>query len=671
MSTEQSVDPRLVEETKKQIQGLVSEIAELGRAGLEPSQYYAEFLNRVVQALAAHGGIVWSSPDGRSLEVAYQINLQGTGLVGNPAAQAKHSGVLQQVQASGEPMLVAPQSGSGGDKEAGNPTEFLLVLAPVRIEDEVRGIIEIFQRPVAKLSTQRGYLDFLRRMCELAGDYLKTRQLRQFSARQNLWTQLETFTRSVHSSLDPTETAFTIANEGRRLIECDRVTVAIRKGRKCYVRAISGQDTFDKRSNLVTLLNWLSSAVARTGEPMWYTGDTTDMPPQVEEAVQAYVDESHSKTVAVLPLHRPGTDDEEQQRSDPIGALIVEQIEDARPREGMEQRVDVVAQHSAMALSNALSHHELFLMPLWRLLGKSRWIVQARTLPKTISILIAAVALIAALFVVPYNFELQGKGRLVPAVRRDIFASQDGTVQDLLVKHGGMVNQGDVVAVLRNPNLDYKIADVSGRMEASSKKISGNVLLLQEGRRMSDEQRMQLEAENEAERELLKSLQEQRRILKEEELELRVLSPIAGQIITWDVENKLKGRSINKGQAMMEVADPSGTWELELLMPEHRMGHISEARRTLGDPLKVTFILATEPDKKHVGMVTEIHSAAEIRGEEGNTVLMRVAIDKADVKDLHLEAAITGRVYCGRRSIGYVWFHDIVDWIYSHIIFRL
>ena len=42
-----------------------------------------------------------------------------------------------------------------------------------------------------------------------------------------------------------------------------------------------------------------------TGETVWYTGDTSMMAPQVEEAVQEYVDESHSKAVAIVPLKEP------------------------------------------------------------------------------------------------------------------------------------------------------------------------------------------------------------------------------------------------------------------------------------------------------------------------------------------------------------------------------
>ncbi len=261
----------------------------------------------------------WAVPCGRSTPRAnwrlqYQINLQETRIREKEADQAQHARLLYKAMASSEGMLVPPHSGPGQldprepldeDTPAANPTAFLLVLGPLKTDLEPVGVVEIFQRSDSAPNTQQGYLRFLVQMCGLAADFLKSHQLRHFSHRQTLWTQLEDFTRVVHASLDPRETAYTIANEGRRLIECDRVSVAIRKGKKCVIEAISGQDLFDKRSNIVRLLGKLATAVVASGDTVWYTGDTRDLPPQVEDAVQEYVDEAHSKTVAVMPLERP------------------------------------------------------------------------------------------------------------------------------------------------------------------------------------------------------------------------------------------------------------------------------------------------------------------------------------------------------------------------------
>lgn len=675
MSTEQSVDPQLLEQTKQQIRSLVAEIAQISKSGVTPLEFYSEFLNRVVQALAAVGGAVWTPGEGGGLQLEYQINLQQTRLAESREDQIRHHRLLHQVLTQGEGMLVAPHSGSGDDEGAGNPTDFLLVLSPLKADQETRGVVEVFQRAGTRPTTQRGYLRFLLQMCELASDFLKTRQLRHFTDRQQLWSQLEQFTRSAHLSLDPHETAFTIANEGRRLIECDRVSVAIRRGRKCKIEAISGQDTFDKRSNVVTLLNQLTTAVAATGEPMWYTGDTSNMAPQVEDAVQAYVDESHSKTVAVLPLKRPaepGQIEDEEVKRETIGALVVEQIENARPREGMLQRVEVVTDHSSAALTNALSHHDLFLMPLWKTLGKTRVVVEARHLPKTISVLIAVTGVIAALFLIPADFDLEGRGVLQPVVRRDVFAGIDGDVTDVNVDHGDLVTEGQVLARMRNTDLEVGIRDLLGQLQESEERLDSlRYLTLNSNSRVDEQQRDQAAAEIQALEQKRKALQSELELSREKKKKLDVTSPIAGQIVTWDVYDNLIFRPVQRGQVLMQVADASKEWELEVYMPEDRMGHIAQAQAEMGADLPVKFILATDPATEYEGRVKEAHLSAEVRGEEGNTVLLRVAFDKSQLPPSPRPGAgVQAQVHCGRASIGYVWFHDLVAFVQSRILFR-
>ena len=259
-----------------------------------------------MSALAAVGGAVWTLEQGR-LDLQYQINLRQTGLADKPARSAAPrpavaAGAANPARGCWSLPIPAPATTS----EAANPTPFLLLLGPLKSDQEVQGVVEVFQRPDTALSVQQGYLRFLMQMCDLAGDYLKTRRLRHFTDRQTLWSQLEQFTRLVHRSLDPRSTAYTIANEGRRLIECDRVSVGIcrantnaaSKPSADRIRSTSARTSSRCSASLAT-------AVTATGEPIWYTGDTSRMAPQVEEAVQAYVDESHSKVVGVIPLRRP------------------------------------------------------------------------------------------------------------------------------------------------------------------------------------------------------------------------------------------------------------------------------------------------------------------------------------------------------------------------------
>ena len=52
-SGQTQVSAETIEKTKQQIRGLVGEIAQLSKSDMGPEEFYAAFLQRVVQALAA------------------------------------------------------------------------------------------------------------------------------------------------------------------------------------------------------------------------------------------------------------------------------------------------------------------------------------------------------------------------------------------------------------------------------------------------------------------------------------------------------------------------------------------------------------------------------------------------------------------------------------------
>jgi hypothetical protein len=808
MSTDQPIDRETVEDTRREIRGLVGEIARLARRDVELGEFLGEFLGRVVSALAAVGGAVWTVGEPQGLALQCQVNLEQTGIgQKSEEEQISHGRLLQMVCADAKGLLAPPHSGSAApagengaspiaaangtsttDRPAANPTDYLLVLAPLGTDVETVGVLEIFQRPNTAPQAQRGYLQFALQMCELAGDFFRSRQLRSLADRQTLWSRLEEFTRAVHASLDVRQTAYTIANEGRRLIECDRVSLAVARGSKCVIEAVSGQDIFEKRSNTVRLLGKLAEMVVATREPIWYTGDTREMAPQIEEVIQEYVDQSQSKAVGVLPLLRPtaaGDDpeaDQEQAREpEPVvGALIVERIEDNRVPESMHRRIEFVCSHGGSALANAWEHRNLFLMPVWKALGQTKWVVKARTLPKTLVVLAVAIVLLGVLLFWPASFEMQAGGTLEPVVRRNVFAGLDGRVEEVLVNHGDRVyhhailgtqgtsapgplwarfqddsedrageltllvvpqgtcsfvqagvKPGDTVrahlpvgsegqtewselrigqvvneqtlrlqsgpagpvdgpveieiwrisalARLRSTELEMDAAGVIGRQTTIREQMHTARRLLLEERELSVEQQNRLSGQLAELEEELQSLDQKLGLYKRKQQELLVTAPADGIVMTWDLRDRLIGRPVRRGQLLMQVADPEGPWQLELRMPEGQVGHVLQSQQELGEQLQVDYNLATDPGTERTGRVVEVHRAAEVRGEEGSTVLVKVTLDD-DPAALageqlavyrHAGAELQARVHCGRRSLGYVLFHDLIAFVQSRILFRL
>ena len=670
------VDPALIQQTKKELRQIVQEITHLSQSNVAQEQFYEEFLRRVVSALAAEGGAVWIEGEEGQLDLQYQIKYPTRFLAQDRVGQARHGLLLRNVFQSGQPTLVPPQSGANADDEAGNSTEYLLILATLKVEQRTVGVIEIFQRAGGGPTTQRGYLRFLVQMTELAGDFLKNRRLRHLGDRQTLWDSLERFLRVVHRGLNPRATAFAIVNESRPIIQCDRVSLALRSGKQFTVRAVSGLDNIDRRAGEVKLLGQLATLVCAAGQPLWYTSESLDIPPQIEGTLHEYLDRSHSRLVGVIPLY-PEQDPEPTtgsgavpQRSQAVGVLIVEKIGDDRQGDGFVERVNAVALHSASALANALQHDSLFLLSLWQAIGRASWVVRARTLPKTLLAIAAVTAVVFGLLLIRADFDLSARGKLQPAIRSDIFAQIDGVVVDAPVRHEQMVEANQLLAKMTNNELEIEIANLIGRKQTTQERITSVQRSQLTDRRLTVEERNRLDGELLELRQVEESIDRELQLQLQKQEQLLVRSDRAGQVVTWNVHDLLLRRPVDKGQVLMTVVDPSGPWELELYMPERRMGHVSQATSEFADGLRVTFLLASHPGEFE-GRVIEVQRTAEVRGDDGNAVVLRVAINKDELPELRSDTSVTARVHCGRRSVGYVWFHEVLETIQKKVLFWL
>ena len=96
-STVQTSSSDEFENAKRQIRGLIGEIAQLAKSDMLPEEFYAAFLQRVVQALAAVGGAVWILGEGKRPQLTYQINLSPTLLEAESEDAAEHARLLDMV----------------------------------------------------------------------------------------------------------------------------------------------------------------------------------------------------------------------------------------------------------------------------------------------------------------------------------------------------------------------------------------------------------------------------------------------------------------------------------------------------------------------------------------------------------------------------------------------
>ena len=666
-----SSPPASADEALLEIDRLLDELLRLAHSATESKSFHAEVLSRAVRALAASGGAFWvpDAVDGFSLDAS--VDSSATSQVERLRRSPAHRELLEATLREGEPRLVLPGEVAAGGEASSNPTDCLLLLCPIIVDSAPAGVglIEILQRGGDSPATEQSYLRLLAAFCDVAADFHRKRDLALWRERAARSSEVEQFSTAAHASLDVEATAAAIANDGRRFIQCDRVTlVELRRGQG-RVLAISGQADVDRRATTVQRLEELVWSVAATGQPLWHGTDARPLAPQIALPLSAYADVAHPQSLAVIPLPAP---EHRHVGEDAPAAILVENFEAREFSESMREKIDVVCRVGGQALRNALEVERVPLSSLWRLCRRSTGMKAVWGFPRGLLALGLVVVTGLALTFVPAEFEVTGRGALQPAVRRDVFAAVDGVVSEIRVDHGSASRAGEPLVVMTRSQLDFDLSRVLGEIQTARKRLAGVTAARLDAapRTASERDRSnQLAADEEELKALLTNLEGQHSVLRRQQEELTVRSPIDGQVITWNVRDILEGRPVQKGQVLMTVAELQGPWVVEVEVPDDQIGHVLAARESMRGDLDVEFLIATAPGTTYHGRIEKVSLATDSRPTEPAHVLVTVSFDRDQVPQLRPGATVIPRIQCGRRALGYVWFHGLIEAVQKHFWF--
>lgn len=693
-------------QTWQELEDVFARLGHLARTPVAPHEFYRTVLEQSVRALSAEGGAVWLRAADGSMQLALQTGRASDGAARSESNQVAHQALLMQVAAGGIVATVGPQSESANSVPL-NLTDHVLVLGPVHTladgsySDKAMSnradqtfdasqhkavsqvgatlaIIELWMRAGASPATYRGCEQFLMGVCDLASDYHAFEERRRLLEEDHHRTELLDLGRRVHRELKLSTTAYEVANEGRRVLGCDRLSVLIGRGRRCRLLAASGVSRFERRSGAARRLAKIASMVRRTDEPAFYADGQCDAMPPVAQAMERHVAESHARHMVAIPVRFPADPTEDDsplakkrsRRRRPVFVLIAEQF-DSREGELRRDWLVEVAQVCATALYNAREVDRTALRWLLRPLGKVTHSIAAH-LPRTILAMAAVVAAVWALVTVPADFKIESPGTLQPMVRRDVFAPRTGVVDEVLVEHGANVSPGQPLIRMRDSALDLELKRVDGELETAQRQLDA-VRSTKTNRAVRDPTPIDSYRLSAEERELEQKLTNSRHeleLLQHERDQLVVTSPIAGRVVTWDVGHQLLARPVERGEVLVSVADLSADWQLELDVPDDRIGYVLAAQREIKPDLPVHFRLSSDEREEHTGKITEICQTANVAQEKATrpkpTILTKVAFDtpeliKATKGELRPGISARAEIACGRRPLGYVWLHDIWD----------
>jgi hypothetical protein len=688
-----------VEHARKQINRLADEIAQISDTDLAPGDFFGEFLLRVMTALAAPAGAVWVRTPQGNLQLQYEINARQAGLDKGPEIRQQHDELLRHATAKAQPAVVMPHSRVGppenGVPAPGNPTDHVILLAPITNDKNLVGLLEVFQDPKRGLDAQRGFLNFMVRMTAYAAGYLRNHQLRQMVGKEQVWSQLEVFSRQIHGALNPTEVGYIVANEGRRLLEADRVSVAIRKPRTTVV-AISGADIVEKRSNLVQLMRALFDSVINWGEKLVYTGTQDDaLPPKVFKALDAYLAESNSKLLVIQPLlDERDTKNKTKARS----ALMMESFDVALDQEQQFARLEVVCRHAAPALYNAAEYERIPMRFLWMPLAKVQDGLGGKTKAIVWSVALGLIALVAALIFVPYPLKMTASGQLLPIERTYIYAPVPGQIVAFpnYMKPGAWVEKEKQLVQLYDPDLAKKINELKKEIEIETMKEK---TFAAAGRPGTDESSSAAVQQQQAAITKAYKLRELEELYSKTNADhdrpgyFWVRSPIPGLVLSTDFREKLERKVVKPSEPLLRIgnANPNAPnldrWEIELKIPQKHIGQVLKAfkPRDDNDELDVDLLLASEPTSKYKGKLKrskvafQAETDRDAHDEPEPIVKAWVRISGDDIPAnyrIPLEALVSGtevrtRIRCGDKAMGYSLFYGVWEFLCEKVLFAL
>ena len=523
--------------------------------------------------------------------------------------------------------------------------------------------------------------------------------MRQMMSQQRLWNQLEGFTHQIHGSLDLKETAYAVVNDGKRLVGCDRLSVALKIAGRTMVEAVSGQEVVEQRSNLVRELTRLCKVVIRSGEDLVYTGNTEGFAPDIRDALEMYVDESGSKVVVITLLHKPETEQGAREQGEgavrlpgrradrrragadrharPDRGRLAARLDGALERAGTPQDLpEAGAEGDGLALADVpgpdagqdrrgAGRRARVRARAWRSSpARSRSRATARCCPRSGT---------------RSTRRWPGSSPRCPSTtasgcRRET-SSSSSTARSLQKELKGLIAEQ---AEGREPG---RVAGRAGHRSCARARTTQDLL--------------QIQAQRAEAKITAKSAKERIEIVEEQIESMNIRSPQDGIITTWEAKKNLMGRPVEIGTELLQIAATDGEWILEVEVPDDDMGPILAAQSQLeadikagrkkpGTTLPAYFVTMTDPEHRYHGYVIRIAPNAETMAESEqykNRHVVKVTVGFSEtvrqdylarnqIKEMRPGAEVRARVDCGRTNLAYYLLRKPIQVFYESVLFR-
>ncbi|MCW0219856.1 MAG: hypothetical protein OJI67_16140, partial [Prosthecobacter sp.] len=285
-------------ERQQALQTLSSELARIASMNASEAEIHQNILQRLVNATESLGGAIWLVAQRSGKDISLRL---GAGLALEPAAGTADSEQRQQTLRaatenilSSQPLVLMPSPPGQGAVTPGvliNLGPHAIVGASLRSGDDHLGAVQLWfpaQSDPKKLAEIAMMVHAL--MSEL-GPRLRSRHLRELGAQSQRQQRLLQLASDLTGVLDAETGAKLASAHARELLGINRVSVLVQEGDRWRVVSVSGLETVEKRSRVISEM--LRFVTRHAKAQPWVVLHSEDEP---------YFEDSQMQSAALIPL---------------------------------------------------------------------------------------------------------------------------------------------------------------------------------------------------------------------------------------------------------------------------------------------------------------------------------------------------------------------------------
>lgn len=257
---------------------------------------------------------------------------------------------------------------------------------------------------------------------------------------------------------------------------------------------------------------------------------------------------------------------------------------------------------------------------------------------KAVSVLLALVAIIFVF--AKGDYRVTAKTLLEGEIQRAVTVPFDGYVEEAEVRAGDLVKHGQVMAQLHDKDLGLERIKWASLREQHQ--LEYYKALAEKDQAAAQ---IYLEQANQAAAQLS--------LLEMQLVRARITAPFDGVVVSGDLSQSL-GAPVARGDVLFEVA-PLHSYRVMLEIDERDIGAIQIGQTG-------TLILNSLPDQELVFEVEKITPVSVAR--EGLNYFRVEARLQEPSQRLRPGMEGYGKVDIDRRSLAWIWTHDLIDWVY-------